>query len=260
MPIRETNNQAWGIISPHITDYLSQAQQEFQSGSPDIYGGPRVAGLDPTLVQGINLQNQAALGPGQQLADQATQSVTAGQQGIPQAVDTLSGIAQGLGPDYSQNLADRAISGVNRAYGDTGTFGGARHAQAASKAATDTLADYHLRQQQARANASQALGNLGLSSLGYTGAAQQAQQLPGQTLQGTGAIQQAHQQSLIDADRQRFGEQENQAIDWIQRYGNLIGFPGALSAAPQTVSQRPTGIESVSGILGVLGGLGGLFR
>ena len=259
MPIQTTSNEAWGILQPHLQTYLDQAGGIFQGGAPDIYTGQTVAGLDPTLVQGLNLQNQAALGSGQQLADQATQSTIAGQGGIPQAVDTLSGIAQGVGPDYSQNLADRSLAAVNRAYGDTGTFGGSRHALAGQQAVANTLADYDLQQRQLQSQAGQALGNLGLSSLGYTPTAQQAQLGVGQTLQGTGAINQAHQQQLLDAQKNLFEQQQAQPVNWLQQYGNLIGFPGALNAAPTQQSSRPTGIESIAGLAGIFGGLGGIF-
>lgn len=209
-----SSNPFYDIIAPYLSKPLQRAQSLYDTGqlAPAYYPGETVAGFDPTRAQGINLGVQAGLGPQQQLADAYTSG--------------LLGIAQGTDPT-TQRLATQAAAASAPTFAGAGTIGGARHAQAANKAAADAIA------------------NRQLSALSRIPSAQAAALQPGKTLADAGSTFQDYQQAQIDADRKRYAYNVGRPTAALQQYQELLGYPNVASYAPTTTtSTEPSGVQS----------------
>ena len=227
MPTTTTDNPLWNLQAQYLPGTFQAATDIYNQGAPGYYPGSTVAGLDPLKTQGLNLGVDAALGAQTDLANTyATQ---------------LGGIAGGTDA-YTQQLANQAAGATNFGFGQAGTLGSARHANAASQAATNTIADRQL------------------SALSQIPQAQTAAATPGQTLSQIGGVTQDYAQSLIDADKQKYDYQANQPYNWLNQYQSALA-PGGISA-PTTTNQQATGLETATGIASIIGGLfggGGFF-
>ena len=224
MATTTNTNPLWDLQAQYLPGTFQSATEIYNQGAPGYYPGQTVADLDPVKVQGLNLGVDAALGAQTDLANTyATQ---------------LGGIAGGTDA-YTQQLANQAAGATNFGYGQAGTLGSARHANAASQAASNTIADRQL------------------SALSQIPQAQQAATLPGQTLSQIGGQTQDYAQSLIDADKQKYDYQANQPYNWLNQYQSALA-PGGFNPST-TTSQQASGLEQASGIVSLLGGIGGLF-
>lgn len=222
-----TQNPLWDLQAQYLPESFRQAEQIYFQGAPQYYPGQTVAGFDPVRAEGINRGLQAAAGPQQQLADAYSQGIL--------------GIAQGTDP-ATQRLASQAGAAVNQAASGAGVLGGSRAQRAGQTAAADVIAG---RQLQALSQIPQA---------------QQAALAPAQTYGAAGRTQQDYQQSLIDADRDRYSYQSNLPFNWLRQYQQGLGFPGSTSApTTSTVQNQPSGLETATGLLSLASGVGGLF-
>ena len=227
MPTTTQSNPLWDLQAQYLPGTFQAATDIYNQGAPGYYPGSTVAGLDPVKTQGLNLGVDAALGAQTDLANTyATQ---------------LGGIAGGTDA-YTQQLANQAAGATNFGYGQAGTLGSARHANAASQAAANTIADRQL------------------SALGQIPQAQDAVAQPGQTLSQIGGVTQDYAQSLIDADKKKYDYQANQPYNWLNQYQSALAPQGI--SAPTTTNQQATGLETATGIASIIGGLfggGGFF-
>ena len=213
-------NPLWDLQAQYLPETFRQAENIYFGGAPGPYPGQTVAGFDPVRAQGINKGLQAAAGPQQELADTYTSGIL--------------GIARGDDPT-TQRLAQQAGAAVSNQASGSGVLGGLRASQAGQEAAARTIADRQL------------------SALGQIPQAQQAALAPAETYGAAGRTQQAYQQSLIDADKAKYQEQQNLPFNWLTQYQQALGFPGSVSAPTTTAVQEPSGFSS-----GVESGLGNL--
>ena len=224
MPTTTSSNPLWDLQAQYLPGTFQAATDIYNQGAPGYYPGQTVADFDPVKAQGLNLGVDAALGAQTDLANTyATQ---------------LGGIAGGTDA-YTQQLANQAAGATNFGFGQAGTLGSARHANAASQAAANTIADRQL------------------SALGQIPAAQQAATLPGQTLSQIGGQTQDYAQQLIDADKKAYDYSANQPYNWLNQYQSALA-PSGFSA-PTTTNEQATGLETATGLVSLLSGVGGLF-
>ena len=219
MPTTTQDNPLWNLQAQYLPGTFQAATELYNQGAPAYYPGQTVADFDPVKAQGLNLGIDAALGAQTDLANTyATQ---------------LGGIAGGTDA-YTQQLAGQAANATNYGFGQAGTLGSARHANAANQAASNTIA------------------NRQLDALSQIPAAQQAALAPGQTLSQIGGTTQDYQQQLLDADKDRYDYTANQPFDWLNQYQQTISAPGFSS--PTTTNQKATGLETATGWLSFIDG------
>ena len=224
-------NPLWDLQQPHISDTFKYAKDEFAKGAPAYYPGETVAGYDPVRAAGANL---GILGAGDQakLSDAYTQG--------------LLGILGGNDP-AGQRLATQAATAAGNPF--SSTFGGARHAKAASGAAADVLAGRQF------------------DAFSKIRDAQSAAAQPGATLGNIGKDFQDQRQREIDAAKAKYDYEANAPANWIRQYQGLIGFPGAASAPTNTTTTSPSNIHTkasnwantIGNIGSIASGLGSLF-
>ena len=214
-------NPLWDLQAQYLPGTFQAATDIYNRGAPGFYPGQSVAGFDPVRAQGTNLAVDAALGPQQQLA---------GQQS-----DFLSGILGGT-DQATSTLAQQAAQATGGAFGQSGTFGSARHAQAANNAATQQILDRQF------------------DAADRVAGAQQTALAPAQTLTQAGRSFQDYQQDLLDADKQRYDYQANLPFNWLQQYQSALA-PAGISAPTSTTQQQGGGIGGfLSGLFGAEGG------
>ena len=226
-----SSNPLWDLQAQYLPGTFQAATDIYNQGAPGYYPGQTVADFDPVKAQGLNLGVDAALGAQTDLANTyATQ---------------LGGIAGGTDA-YTQQLANQAAGATNFGYGQAGTLGSARHANAASQAAANTIADRQL------------------SALSQIPQAQAAATLPGQTLTSIGNTTQDYAQDLINADKDRYNYEANLPYNWLNQYQSALA-PGGINA-PTSSSTKETGtsgiassIGDIANIAGSIGTIAGLF-
>ena len=223
MPNTNTTNPLWEKQEQYVDPILKQATDIYNTGAPEYYPGSTVADLAPVTIQGLNTGVDAAVGAQTDIANANT--------------NLLTGILSG-DDAATQRLAQQAAAATGSPFGGAGTFGGARHAQAATGAAADAIA---ARQLQASGLASNAQGV----------AAQ-----PGITLTDIGSVTQDHEQAKLDADKAKYDYNANQPYNWLNQYKDALSFSGTSPGTNTTNS--PTALETVVGIGSVLGGAFGL--
>lgn len=223
MPTETTTNPLWELQAQYLPGSFQAATDIYNQGAPAYYPGSTVAGFDPVRAQGQNLGIDAALGAQTDLANQYT--------------GTIGGILGGTDA-YTQNLAQQAAGATNFGFGQAGTLGSARNAQASQQAAANTIADRQLQAGQ------------------QVQSAQQAAALPGQTLSQIGRTQQDYQQQLLDADKQRYDYTANLPSQWLNQYQSSLA-PQGVSAPNQTTSKN-SWWENLAGGVSAITGLGGL--
>ena len=247
---QQGNNPAWDIAQPNVQHQTNEARRIYEQGAPGYYPGQQVAQLTPEQLKAHGLATNQGAGQQAALADQGTATGIGLQQGVPQSIGYHQSILAGSNP-YLQNLAQQGTNAVNQAWGQTGTFGSARHSLAAQNAAQQNV----MNAQQQSANA---LAQLGLQGAGLTQGLQSAALSPAQTFSDVGSQLQAQNQANIDADIAKYNYNANLPSSWLQNYiGSTPGAGINPGTTQQNTQQKANTFEKVLGIGSVLGGLFG---
>jgi hypothetical protein len=226
---------------------VDAAQQQFAQGPQSYYPGQTIASQDPNITAGQNSQ-LANIDRLQGMADQSGGAASYLQSGG----DKVGGftledqIGFGIPEQYQnaimdpimRNLNEQVIPGIHTAAQSQGAFGGSRMQQQksdaatqATTAATDQMIQGNLQargqsigqragdisaQLSGRGQDIQQLGQQAsnmYNGINAAGTAMGQQQIPGQMQSDIGAQRQAYDQSLLNADINRF--------DWNRQEGNL---------------------------------------
>ena len=137
---------------------------------PQYYGNSTVAGVGDTLQSGFDQG---------EFASAAQNVINADLLGKRYDMLDTSG-------DFSRQLTDEAIAGVNKSWGSTGTFGSARHANATASAVTNAL-----------------LGNANVQ-LDSIASIRDALSRPSEAMRGIGERERQIAQEVINEDIKRF--------------------------------------------------------
>lgn len=280
---------------------IGAALSDFAQGPDQYYPGQTVADLDPNVIAGQNDQ-LASLDRAQQLADaggSAALSLAQGGAGLVGGFDLPDQVGFGIPQEYQdaimnpimRNLENRIMPALHTQATQQGAFGGSRMAQqkadaaqAATEAATDAMIRGNLdaRQQtigQRAGDISAVLGgraqditqynnmnNAMRAGVSATGEGIRQQLLPGEIQTQIGSDRTAYEQSLIDADVQRFGWNRDEGNNYINRlfqrlggtpemsgstvqgqngsiYDAIIGFGQGNNIFNQTMGSAPTGTQ-----------------
>jgi len=265
-----TTTTPWAGVQPYLGLMYQAASGLQQAGIPQPYQGPTQAPLDPTITQGLGINNIAAstqfapawnasvagLGQATNMINTLGQTpdvqaalsglgTTAGQYG------QIYGLAQGAANPYLQASIDaqnrRGNEAIQSSMSAAGRYGSAQMQDVMARAQAEVadpllMQDYEARQQRAL-QATQGLGQT------YGQQAGIAQQGVGQALQWAGALPTIEQAPYIPSQQLLAGGQYMQNYNQQVLQGQIQEF-NALQNAPWVPLQMESAILSGAGSLG----------
>jgi len=251
-----TTSQIDPTIQPYLGYGLQQAQQLYQGGGPQYYGGQTYVSPSTTTQTGLQaLEARASLGnPLLQSAQNQLQSTVSGNflGGNPFFQGAFQPAAQAAETQFKQTLGDisskaslagRYGSGAMGQLQDraTGAFG-QQLANTAGQLAYQNYADERARQQQATMAAP---------------AMSQADYQDIQNMLQAGQIREGYQGQQLQSDMARFNFLQNQPQQNLQNYLSLVyGNPlGRVGQQTTSGTQDTSTLQNVLGLAAVGGGL-----
>jgi hypothetical protein len=238
-------NQAspWGPAQGYLINAFKQASNLYKDGSfaPDAYQGQRVAGFGDTTqgaMQGI-LDRAAAGSPGVDAARSTLMNI-------------MGGNAYGGMEGVRKNILGSAIPAAASMFSGSGMTNSSTAMDGVGRAASEALAPFEY-------GAYENQQNRAMQAAGMMPGLEQAAYLPQQMQMQVGAQQDAMRQTQIQAEMQKYYEQEGQAAANFQPYLNAImGLGGMGGSSSQTSPTPGTGIgPAIMGGLGAYGTLAG---
>lgn len=270
-----SSSEPWKVAQPALKYGLDTALGYAQSGEGTaVYGGPRVAAQSGQTQSGLagltGIANDNMGGAG--LSGQYQDVIDAGGYNTAQR-DALSNTQKLANSQWSispelQRIIDQtnadALSNVSLANSASGRYGSGSADSAIADSVsqnTNNLLYSDLSNWQARRDAANSnLFNMGQTGFGNLGTAYTGMQAPSQTLLGVGQQQDAYQQALIDANINKFDEQNNAKWNNLSRLSAITGGMGSLGG---TQTQKSGGGSNALNLLGYgltgAGLLGGFF-
>lgn len=269
--VSSSTSEPWSKAQPYLTSNLSAASKVKPT---QVYGGQRVADQSTQTKGGLAALTGAAnanMG-GAGLSGQYQDVINSGGYNAQQmdAVNNTQNLANqqwSISPELQLILDqsnENALGSVNLANSASGRYGsGMGNAAVADAIGQNTnnliysdLNNFRSRQDAANQN----LFGMGQQGFGNLGTAYTGMQAPGQTLLGVGQQQDAYNQSRINANIDKFDEQQNAArndIAWKQGI-----FSGAGSLGGTQTNKAPGQSNLMTGLgYGLTGAglLGGFF-
>ena len=251
-----TTSQIDPTIQPYLGYGLQQAQQLYQGGGPQYYGGQTYVSPSTTTQTGLQaLEARASLGnPLLQSAQNQLQNTVSGNflSGNPFFQGAFQPAAQAAQTQFQQTLGDIASkSSLAGRYGSgamgslqdraTGAFG-QQLANTAGQLAYQNYADERNRQQQA----------IGMAP---TMASADYQDI--QNMLQAGQIREGYQGQQQQADIAKFNFLQNQPQQNLQNYLSLVyGNPlGRVGQSTSSGTQDTSNLQNLLGLAAVGGGL-----
>lgn len=254
-------SEPWSGIKPFLTGETGgvypNARALFRQGGPEVYTGPRVAGLDyGQQFGGSGLVGMAMQNPLLGLGQEYFANTLGGAYLQPQSNPYLSGMYQSAAEDITNQFAQN-LGGVTTRFGQSGRTGSPGMMNAVTGAYG-----------QLGKSLGQAATNLyGQAYEAERGRQQQMAQYLPQMLQAeqglyTGAVQggqlfRDYNQQLLDAQRAVYEAQQRRPYENLQFYSNIIQ-PGAQAFTSQRKTE-PSGREDTPWWETALGAVGSLF-
>jgi hypothetical protein len=245
-------------IQPYLTYGLQQAQQAYQGGGPQYYGGQTYVSPTTTTQTGLQaLEARASLGnPLLQSAQNQLQNTVSGGflGGNPFFQGAFQPAAQAAQTQFQQTLGDigskaslagRYGSGAMGSLQDraTGAFG-QQLANTAGQLAYQNYADERNRQQQAIGMAPQ------MASADYQDI---------QNMLQAGQIREGYQGQQLQGDMARFNFLQNQPQQNLQNYLSLV-YGNPLGRVGQSTSSGAADTSTLQNALGLAAVGGGLYK
>ena len=253
-----TTSQIDPTIQPYLGYGLQQAQQLYQAGGPQYYGGQTYVSPSTTTQTGLQaLEARASLGnPLLQSAQNQLQNTVSGNflSGNPFFQGAFQPAAQAAQTQFQQTLGDIASkSSLAGRYGSgamgslqdraTGAFG-QQLANTAGQLAYQNYADERARQQQA------------------TMAAPQMAQADYQDIQNmlqAGQIREGYTGQQQQADIAKFNFLQNQPQQNLQNYLSLV-YGNPLGKVGQSITSGTQDTSNLQNLLGLAAVGGGLYK
>ena len=185
-----TNNDPWAPTQPGLKQGITDLGQQYASGqflkANQAYPGQTVADLAPETVQSWNNATAIANGP---------------QTDIKAAQDYNRSLLSGdLTTGYLGQLTNNVANNVNGQFSLAGRYGSGAHQNAISQGITSAVLPYA--QQAAQ----------------FAPTLAQAEYLPSQMLASVGSARQGYAQDLINAEIQKYNQQQSAPISAITDY------------------------------------------
>jgi hypothetical protein len=253
-----TTSQIDPTIQPYLGYGLQQAQQLYQGGGPQYYGGQTYVSPSTTTQTGLQaLEARASLGnPLLQSAQNQLQSTVSGNflGGNPFFQGAFQPAAQAAETQFKQTLGDisskaslagRYGSGAMGQLQDraTGAFG-QQLANTAGQLAYQNYADERNRQQQATMAAP------AMTSADYQDI---------QNMLQAGQIREGYQGQQLGADIQKFNFLQNQPQQNLQNYLSLV-YGNPMGRVGQQTTSGATDTSTLQNVLGLAAVGGGLYK
>lgn len=238
-------SEPWSGIKPFLTGETGgvypNARALFRQGGPEVYTGPRVAGLDyGQQFGGSGLVGMAMQNPLLGLGQEYFANTLGGAYLQPQSNPYLSGMYQSAAEDITNQFAQN-LGGITSRFGQSGRTGSPGMMNAVTgaygqlgkslgQAATDLYGRAYESERGRQQQMAQFLPQMLTAEQGlYTGAAQ------------GGQLFRDYNQQLLDAQRAVFEAQQRRPYENLQFYSNIIQ-PGAQAFASER-STKPSGME-----------------
>jgi hypothetical protein len=245
-------------IQPYLSYGLQQAQQAYQGGGPQYYGGPTFVSPSTTTQTGLQaLEARASLGnPLLQSAQNQLQNTVSGGflGGNPFFQGAFKPAAQAAETQFKTTLGDIASkSSLAGRYGSgamgslqdraAGVFG-QQLTNTAGQLAYQNYADERARQQQATMAAPQMAG------ADYQDIQQMLQ---------AGQLREGYTGQQMGADIQRFNFLQNQPQQNLQNYLSLV-YGNPLGRVGQSTASGSADTSTLQNLLGIAAVGGGLYK
>jgi len=245
-------------IQPYLSYGLQQAQQAYQRGGPQYYGGPTFVSPSTTTQTGLQaLESRASLGnPLLQSAQKQLQSTVSGEylSGNPFFQGAFQPAARAAETQFKQTLGDIASkSSLAGRYGSgamgslqdraTGAFG-QQLANTAGQLAYQNYADERAKQQAATMAAPQ------MSAADYQDI---------QNMLQAGQIREGYTGQQMQSDMAKFNFLQNQPQQNLQNYLSLV-YGSPLGRVGQSTASGTTDTSTLQNLLGLAAVGGGLYK
>jgi len=245
-------------IQPYLTYGLQQAQQAFQAGGPQYYGGQTYVSPSTTTQTGLQaLEARASLGnPLLQSAQNQLQNTVSGGflSGNPFFQGAFQPAAKAAETQFKQTLGDIASkSSLAGRYGSgamgslqdraTGAFG-QQLANTAGQLAYQNYADERAKQQAAT------LAAPAMSSADYQDI---------QNMLQAGQIREGYQSQQLQSDIAKFNFLQNQPQQNLQNYLSLV-YGNPLGKVGQQTTSGVADTSTLQNVLGLAAVGGGLYK
>lgn len=238
-------SEPWSGIKPFLTGpetgVYPRARELYRQGGPEVYTGPRVAGLDiGQQFGGSGLVGMAMQNPLLGLGQEYFANTLGGAYLQPQSNPYLSGMYQSAAEDITNQFAQQ-LGGVTSRFGQSGRTGSPGMMNAVTgaygqlgktlgQAATNLYGTAYENERNRQQGVFNALPQMLTAEQGlYTGAAQ------------GGQLFRDYNQQLLDAQRAVFEAQQRRPYENLQYYANIIQ-PG-VSAGGSARTTSPSGRE-----------------
>ena len=261
----------WEGQQPYLKDVFEEAKKLYENGgmAPDYYPGQTVADQSQWTQNALQMQADRAQN-GSSLIDNASEAmngITTGQAlAGNQGLNALNELSQEDNP-YTDELFNRANSQVQASlegnFNRAGRYGSGAHEAASADAANNLAGDMYSSLWDKRAYAAAQEGQLYNTGIGQqVVAAQTGQNLANQAYTDAAALGEAgaalddYNQQKINADIDRYNYTQNQALQALQNYNNLI--QGSYGGTTTSTGQQGSGSTLGNVLGGALtgGGLG----
>lgn len=252
MSNQQQTNVPWEDQIPYLQHLFSSAQDWYDSGGMQAYDGQMIADLNPLITQGQDAQLFAGSGVGTELIGDANQAWQFAMSDVlnPDSNPYLQAHAQAAGDNISRQFNDNILPSLRLSSIAGNNFNSSRSALAEGQAAGEVgraIADSSTRMYSDSYN--QGLGTM-MRALGMAPQMFQLNQMPGQLQQHIGAQRQAYEQSLLDAQRAIFEQNQQLPLQNLQAYQQLVGgaqYGGTMTGGQQNYSP---GMDPIQAALG----------
>lgn len=232
----ESSAEPWKAIQPNLKEIAKQGKKLYGQGgfAADPYSGDRLAGFGDASLASQDMITRMANRTN--YADNAAQEVNRLMMG---------------GGDYNLNRVKKnalgsAIPAATAMFSGSGLADSSMAMDTVGRAATEAIApiEYDAWQQRNQNT---------LTAAGMMPGLDQARYMPAQMLQSVGTMQDLMSQAQIDSDMKAYYEGENQEMNNLQGYTNLLNPLATMGGSSSSTTTTSPGITDVLGMgLGIL--------
>lgn len=253
-----TVSEPWSVQQPYLKEIFSEAQNLYDTGqlAPDYYAGNTVAPQSQWTQDALQMQADRAMNGDASIstAKGAMDNITSGNALAGNTgLNALNQMTEAVNP-YSTALLNDAVGQANAqidsGFSGAGRYGSGAHENAKADSVADLTNQFYSNAYNQQLQAAQQAGQLYNTGIGQQiVAGQTAQQLANQAYTDAAALSEAggvlddYEQSLINADIDRYNYDASKAMTALSNYNALI--QGAYGGTT-TSTQQDTGSSSGS--------------
>lgn len=245
-----TKQEPWGPIQPYLTAAMADAQNMYKAGAPQYYPGQTIAPMSSYSKNGLDA-----------LAQRAANGSPVSTAGQNQLMNTLNGTYLNAGnPAFQGALSaatrpmiqaynDQIMPGIDSNFSSAGRYGSGAHAMATGDAANALMNNI------GDVSSQMAYQNYGDERQRQMQSMLFAPEMAAQDYKDIMALQDAgkgydqYNQSLIDANMQKYDYNVNSPYNWLSNYIGLLGGVPGPSQTSNAKTPRPSTLEQIGGYI-----------